>query len=192
MTYWFIADIENDYGGTYSQFIRAEDLPKVWGKVRGLKSAKYQPEGRADRRSAGLDLGESRDEPSRVEENEQKRKSGEWVRPLTFCGNTLFQGGFTGEYRGAAKSEFHAKVRKELQLVEDLLVAKNEAYGNAALDPVNIFSKSTAVEQIKVRIDDKLSRLYHGKEYGDEDTVTDLMGYLILLRIAEREAEENK
>lgn len=87
---------------------------------------------------------------------------------------------------------FREKVQQVLYPLEDLLVAKNEAYGNSALDPVNIFSKSTAVEQIKVRIDDKLSRLYHGKEYGDEDTITDLMGYLTLLRIAEREAEENE
>lgn len=87
---------------------------------------------------------------------------------------------------------FREKVQQVLRPLEDLLVAKNEAYGNSALDPVNIFSKSTAVEQIKVRIDDKLSRLYHGKEYGDEDTITDLMGYLTLLRIAEREAEENE
>ena len=84
---------------------------------------------------------------------------------------------------------FREKVQQVLHPLEDLLAAKNEAYGNSALDPVNIFSKSTAVEQIKVRIDDKLSRLYHGKEYGDEDTITDLMGYLTLLRIAEREAE---
>lgn len=83
---------------------------------------------------------------------------------------------------------FREKVQQVLYPLEDLLVAKNEAYGNSALDPINVFSKSTAVEQIKVRIDDKISRLYHGKEYGDEDTITDLMGYLILLRIAEREA----
>lgn len=87
---------------------------------------------------------------------------------------------------------FREKVQQVLYPLEDLLVEKNEAYGNSALDPVNIFSKSTAVEQIKVRIDDKLSRLYHGKEYGDEDTITDLMGYLVLLRIAEREAEEHE
>ena len=84
---------------------------------------------------------------------------------------------------------FREKVQQVLYPLEDLLVAKNEAYGNAALDPVNIFSKSTAVEQIKVRIDDKLSRLYHGKKYGDEDTITDLLGYIVLLKIAEREEQ---
>ena len=36
-----------------------------------------------------------------------------------------------------------------------------------------------------MRIDDKLSRLARGTDYADEDTVLDLIGYLVLLRIAE-------
>lgn len=98
-------------------------------------------------------------------------------------------------FQPLTEDSFREKVQQVLYPLEDLLVAKNEAYGNSALDPVNIFSKSTAVEQIKVRIDDKLSRLYHGKEYGDEDTITDLLGYIVLLKIAEWEedmAEENE
>lgn len=121
--------------------------------------------------------------------SEHAKKSGEWVKPPVFCGNSLVEGGFTGEYRSPAKSEFHAKVRKELKDVEDLLVEKNESYGNSALDPINVFSRASSTEQLRVRIDDKLNRLYHGKEYGDEDTVTDLIGYLVLLKIAEAENE---
>lgn len=82
---------------------------------------------------------------------------------------------------------FREKVQQVLYPLEDLLVEKNESYGNSALEPINVFSKASAVDQIKVRIDDKLNRLYHGKEYGDEDTVTDLLGYLVILKIAEKE-----
>lgn len=39
-----------------------------------------------------------------------------------------------------------------------MLLAKNAAYGNSALEPVRIFSKADPTEQIRVRIDDKLSR----------------------------------
>jgi len=67
-----------------------------------------------------------------------------------------------------------------------LLLSKNESYGDSALRPVRIFSKSESTEQIRVRIDDKLSRMARGNE-GGEDVVKDLIGYLILLRIAERE-----
>lgn len=88
-------------------------------------------------------------------------------------------------------TEFRYKVASVLQDIQDLLVEKNEAYGNSALDPINVFSKASSIEQLKVRIDDKLNRLYHGKEYGQEDTITDLTGYLILLLIARKEQGES-
>ena len=68
--------------------------------------------------------------------------------------------------------------------VENLLLAKNAAYGGSALDPVRIFSTAPTSEQIRVRIDDKLSRLARGSAAG-EDVVLDLIGYLVLLLIAE-------
>ena len=92
----------------------------------------------------------------------------------------------------APGTEFRYKVASVLQDVQDLLVEKNEAYGNSALDPINVFSKASSTEQLKVRIDDKLNRLHHGKEYGQEDTVTDLIGYLVLLKIAEKEQSEER
>lgn len=66
--------------------------------------------------------------------------------------------------------------------IKELLLAKNKAYGNSALDPVRIFSKASAIEQINVRIDDKLSRLVRGHAVG-EDVEFDLIGYLVLKRV---------
>ncbi|MCP3681577.1 MAG: hypothetical protein GY861_02710 [bacterium] len=66
--------------------------------------------------------------------------------------------------------------------MKEALLAKNESYGNSAGDPVRIFSKADTLEQINVRIDDKLSRIKRGKEYGAEDTEFDLEGYLALKR----------
>jgi hypothetical protein len=69
--------------------------------------------------------------------------------------------------------------------VKALLLAKNKKYGNSALEPKRIFSKATTVEQLLVRIDDKLSRISStGFQGEDEDTLLDLIGYLILLRVA--------
>lgn len=72
------------------------------------------------------------------------------------------------------------------------LLRKNEAYGNSAMDPVRIFSSSDATEQLKVRIDDKLSRLARGKNTDKvpEDTLMDLIGYLVLLVIAQGQDDE--
>jgi hypothetical protein len=65
-----------------------------------------------------------------------------------------------------------------------MLQEKNVAYGDSALDPVRIFSKSNAIEQLLVRVDDKLSRFARGTEYPGDNDIDDLIGYLVLLKIA--------
>ena len=85
----------------------------------------------------------------------------------------------------APASDFAAKVRSELDALGTMLIEKNRAYGNSALEPVRVFSRATPIEQLLVRIDDKLSRLARGASAG-EDVELDLMGYLVLLRIARR------
>ena len=65
-----------------------------------------------------------------------------------------------------------------------LLLDKNRKYGDSALNPVRIFSKASTLEQLKVRMDDKLSRLRNAQEDDDEDPVTDLIGYLVLYKVA--------
>jgi hypothetical protein len=65
-----------------------------------------------------------------------------------------------------------------------MLQEKNVAYGDSALDPVRIFSKANSIEQLLVRIDDKLSRFARGTEYPGDNDIDDLIGYLVLLKIA--------
>jgi hypothetical protein len=78
-------------------------------------------------------------------------------------------------------------ITAECDTIRDMLLAKNAAHGDSALSPRRIFSRADAIEQIKVRIDDKLSRIATmGPEPTIEDTVADLIGYLVLLRIARR------
>lgn len=85
------------------------------------------------------------------------------------------------------REAFAARVRAITDSLATMLIEKNAAYGNSALDPVRIFSKADPVEQLRVRIDDKLSRLVRGAAAG-EDVVTDLLGYLVLLKLAEADA----
>ncbi len=75
------------------------------------------------------------------------------------------------------------KIEKECDEIKRMLLAKNESYGNAAADPIWIFSSTNALEGINIRIDDKLSRLSRGRQYQQEDTIKDLIGYLILKRV---------
>ena len=85
-----------------------------------------------------------------------------------------------------------ADIRRVCSQISTMLVSKNASYGDSALSPTRIFSRADAIEAIKVRIDDKLSRLMRGNgEDFHEDTIDDLMGYLVLLKIArERKTAE--
>ena len=78
-----------------------------------------------------------------------------------------------------------SKIKAKCKRLEDLLLQKNARYGDASLEPVNIFSKCNSVTSIKARIDDKLKRIQTSGPLDDtEDTLLDLTGYLILLMIA--------
>jgi len=70
--------------------------------------------------------------------------------------------------------------------VKRVLLEKNRAYGNSALAPLRIFSRAEALEQLNVRIDDKLSRIARGSEFAGDDTELDLIGYLVLRRVARK------
>lgn len=79
---------------------------------------------------------------------------------------------------------FHEEAAKVLDQIQEMLVAKNEKYGNSALEPLGIFSKLSPEEGLMIRIDDKLKRIKNGSlDKDDEDVVNDLIGYLVLLKI---------
>lgn len=87
------------------------------------------------------------------------------------------------------QEEFARDVQAVLADVGNLLIEKNKKYGNSALDPMRVFSRARTVEQIRVRLDDKLSRLARGVGE-DEDVERDVMGYLVLLRVARMRGEK--
>lgn len=82
---------------------------------------------------------------------------------------------------------FADEVRAVAGEIADMLIEKNRAYGDSALNPVRIFSQASNEEQLRVRIDDKLSRLARGSAAG-EDVIKDLLGYLVMLRIQQKRA----
>lgn len=80
------------------------------------------------------------------------------------------------------------KFSNDLSLVlcklQEMLVDKNKKYGDAALNPNQIFSSASPEELINIRIDDKLSRIKNRQSNEDEDPEWDLLGYLVLKQIA--------
>ena len=77
------------------------------------------------------------------------------------------------------------KIAQVCDDIKSLLIEKNAKYGDSALSPLRIMSQASPVEQILVRIDDKLNRIKQGNILeDDEDVVSDLIGYFVLLKIA--------
>jgi hypothetical protein len=77
-------------------------------------------------------------------------------------------------------SPFESEIRAECEALADMLVEKNRLYGNSAIEPLRVFSSVDQLEQIRVRMDDKLSRIRRMSPEDSEDAYLDLAGYLIL------------
>ena len=88
-------------------------------------------------------------------------------------------------------SSTQQEIVEECNAIAEMLCEKNRKYGDSALNPVRVFSRCDALEQINVRLDDKLSRLMSGQVDDTEDTEMDIIGYLILKRIKKRSANRN-
>jgi hypothetical protein len=84
--------------------------------------------------------------------------------------------------------KFHEEVYQVLSEITEMLIAKNQKYGNSAIEPLGIFSDLSPEEGLKVRIDDKLKRIKNGSlQKDDEDVVNDLIGYLVILKILQKD-----
>tara|TARA_R110002051_G_scaffold321564_1_gene409545 strand:- start:833 stop:1201 length:369 start_codon:yes stop_codon:yes gene_type:complete len=92
------------------------------------------------------------------------------------------------EYRKPIEKgdSFRLKISKIVVKVINMLIEKNEQYGDSAFDPIRIFSPLGSDAGLRVRIDDKLSRILRGNDSieSDIDVIEDLIGYFILLRMS--------
>lgn len=84
------------------------------------------------------------------------------------------------------------EILTQVKAIAEKLIEKNKKYGNSAIQPQRIFSRADPIEQINVRIDDKLSRIKNQQVNEDEDAEFDLIGYLILKRVFNNLANKNK
>ena len=76
-----------------------------------------------------------------------------------------------------------AEIAAKCDEIKEMLLKKNEAYGDSVFQTERTFSDITdPLALIKVRMDDKLFRIKsaRGSFIDDEDPYFDLIGYLIL------------
>ncbi len=80
--------------------------------------------------------------------------------------------------------ETKQKIIKIYDGLKALQLIKNDRYNDSALKPIAIFSKTSSNEQIKCRLDDKISRVKNSSELRKNDCA-DIIGYVVLLMISE-------
>ena len=105
----------------------------------------------------------------------------------------IFERLLDGKKRYTSIESFKHDISEIIDKIESTLLMKNVEYGNSVLEPLRIFSNASPIEQINVRLDDKLSRMLNDcKKTIKEDTVFDFIGYLILKMIAEKIDSNNE
>ncbi len=77
------------------------------------------------------------------------------------------------------------KIAQVFDGMRELVLEKNRRYGDSALSPKQVFSKIDPGEAIKIRIDDKLSRIRNSHGVIRKNDVADLIGYLALLSVSQ-------
>ena len=76
-------------------------------------------------------------------------------------------------------------IEEMCESMKDLLIKKNRDYGDSATNPSSVFSSGSPVDSLCARIDDKLMRIQNkGINDKTEDTLDDLIGYLLLLKMS--------
>ncbi len=77
------------------------------------------------------------------------------------------------------------KIHEIMGAMKDLLLYKNQKYGDSAINPKKIFYKGDATNSILIRLDDKIGRVMSNTEEKPRiNDVCDIIGYCTLLLIS--------
>lgn len=77
------------------------------------------------------------------------------------------------------------KIHEIMGAMKDLLLYKNQKYGDSAINPKKIFYKGDATNSILIRLDDKIGRVMSNTEEKPRvNDVADIIGYCVLLLIS--------
>ena len=77
------------------------------------------------------------------------------------------------------------RIHEIMGAMKDLLLYKNQKYGDSAINPKKIFYKGDSTNSILIRLDDKLGRVMSNTEEKPRiNDVCDIIGYCTLLLIS--------
>ena len=76
------------------------------------------------------------------------------------------------------------RIIETIDSMKDLLLYKNEKYGDSALSPNNIFYKGDSTNSILIRLDDKIGRIKNNPDSLPRmNDICDIIGYCKLLLV---------
>lgn len=77
------------------------------------------------------------------------------------------------------------KIHEIMEAMKDLLLYKNQKYGDSAISPKGIFYKGDSTNSILIRLDDKIGRIMSNTDEKPRvNDVADIIGYCTLLLIS--------
>lgn len=89
-------------------------------------------------------------------------------------------------HEGTDLTDTQNKIKNLCDKISEILIYKNKMYGNSILEPKQIFYKGGYVDNILMRLDDKIGRIANttGGNPIRVNDIVDIIGYLVLLLIA--------
>ena len=105
------------------------------------------------------------------------------IRPWEMAQASVVKGLMDDPYGYATPTQ--RKICEVIEAMEDLLLYKNQKYGDSAINPKKIFYKGDSTNSILIRLDDKLGRVMSNTEEKPRvNDVCDIIGYCTLLLIS--------
>ena len=145
----------------------------IIGKIEGG----YQPEKKLVGEVIPPNTGSNVRIPERVEPRQDS------VRPWEMTQASVMRGIMDDPYGDATPTQ--RKIREITYAMKDLLLYKNQKYGDSAINPKKVFYKGDATNSILIRLDDKIGRIMSNTEEKPRvNDVCDIIGYCTLLLIS--------
>ena len=148
------------------------------GSKFGLKARDgYQPEKKLTGEVIPPNTGSNVVMPRRV------KPAQDAIRPWEMAQASVMRGLMDDPYGDATPTQ--RKIREITDAMKDLLLYKNQKYGDSAINPKKVFYKGDSTNSILIRLDDKLGRVMSNTEDKPRvNDVCDIIGYCTLLLIS--------
>ena len=112
-----------------------------------------------------------------------KAPTADKIKPWEMAQASVMKGLMDDPFGDATPTQ--RKIREITEAMKDLLLYKNNKYGDSAINPKKIFYKGDATNSILIRLDDKIGRIMSNTEDKPRvNDVCDIIGYCTLLLIS--------